>query len=135
VIDRWVPGATGTESVLSAYFDAIDGEDYHAAGRLFSVEGELLAPGTAGCRGPEAVAAYFTAALAPFPVHNDIPTRVLLSGRSATVEISFRAELRGGTPFGFEAVDVFDLDDRLQIVRLSSWYDSHAVRRALAGSR
>ncbi len=31
----------------------------------------------------------------------------------------------------FDAIDVFDLDDDGRIVKLSSWYDSHAVRKAL----
>ena len=31
----------------------------------------------------------------------------------------------------FDAVDVFDFDDDGKITRLSSWYDSHAVRRRL----
>jgi hypothetical protein len=36
---------------------------------------------------------------------------------------------------GFDAVDVFDLDDDARIARLSSWYDSHAVREQLRTAR
>jgi hypothetical protein len=35
----------------------------------------------------------------------------------------------------FDAIDVFDLDAHGQITKLSSWYDSHAVRSALRAAR
>ena len=55
---------------------------------------------------------------------------MLVSGTTATVEIRFEGRLACGTPLAFDAVDVFDVRDGL-ISRLSSWYDSHAVRAAL----
>ena len=48
-----------------------------------------------------------------------------------TVEIHFTGRLENGAPIEFDAVDVFDLDDEGRIVKLTSWYDSHAVRKTL----
>ena len=123
------------QRVLDAYFDGINGERYGEVGALFAPAGELVAPGTEPRRGPQSIAAYFAAALAPYPVHHDEPTRVILAERTATVEITFTGRLADGTPLGFEAVDVFDFDADARILRLTSWYDSHAVRARLAEAR
>ena len=48
-----------------------------------------------------------------------------------TVEIHFTGRLENGAPIEFDAIDVFDLDDDGRIVKLTSWYDSHAVRKTL----
>ncbi len=57
--------------------------------------------------------------------------RIIEAGRTVTVEIHYTGKLENGQPIEFDAIDVFDLDDDGRIVRLSSWYDSHAVRRSL----
>jgi hypothetical protein len=54
-----------------------------------------------------------------------------MSEKAATVEIHFSGALASGIPLEFDAVDVFDFDDDGLIVRLTSWYDSHAVRSSL----
>jgi hypothetical protein len=59
----------------------------------------------------------------------------LISGRTATVEIHFKGALASGAEIEFDAVDVFDFDDDGKITRLSSWYDSHAVRQMLRQAR
>lgn len=116
--------------VLDRYFSSINGEDWEGLASLFHAEAELRAPGTRTLRGGDEVAGYYRAALGPYPVHRDEPTRVLISGSSATVEIHFDGRLANGSPLSFDAVDVFDFRDGL-IHRLSSWYDSHQVRRDL----
>jgi ketosteroid isomerase-like protein len=119
------------QETIDAYFAGINEERYGDVAALFAPDGRLLAPGTAPRVGPEAIAAYFAAALAPYPVHLDTPTRRLPSGSSVTVEITFTGELASGAPLTFDAVDVFDLDDEGRITRLTSWYDSHRVRSDL----
>jgi hypothetical protein len=86
-------------------------------------------------RGPKEVETYFTAALGPYPEHLDTPTRILVSGSTATVEIHFKGALDGGIEIEFDAVDVFDFDDDGLVTRLTSWYDSHDVRSRLREAR
>ena len=77
---------------------------------------------------------YFERALAPYPEHRDEPGRVLVDGDAAAIEIRFTGRLASGAEVAFDAVDVMDVRDG-RIARLTSWYDSHAVRRALAEAR
>jgi len=120
---------TEAHAILGAYFGGLDGEDWPALEALFSDDAELLAPG-AHRRGAAAVAQYFRDALAPYPDHHDQPGRRLIAGASATVEIHFSGRMANGAPIEFDAVDVFDFAGG-RITRLTSWYDSHEVRRAL----
>ncbi len=122
-------------AVLRAYFDGINGEDYAAVAALFAPGGTLIAPGTEPRTGADAIAAYFAAALAPYPEHYDDPTRIIHAATTATVEIHFTGRLASGAPLEFDAVDVFDFDADGRIERLSSWYDSHAVRMQLRRAR
>jgi hypothetical protein len=91
----------------------------------------LVAPGVKPRTGPEQIAAYFDMVLARYPVHHDQPTRTLIDGTTATVEIDFTGELANGAPLTFEAVDVFDLDADGRITKLITFYDSHLVRARL----
>ena len=116
---------------IDEYFAGINSERYDDVGALFADGGELIAPGVSVLRGPAQVASYFRAALARYPKHYDDPTRVIEAGSTVTVEIHFTGALENGAPIEFDAVDVFDLDSSGQIVRLSSWYDSYAVRKAV----
>jgi SnoaL-like domain len=102
---------------------------------LFAENAELCAPGTEPRHGRDAVEGYYRTALKPYPRHLDEPTRVLMSEKAATVEIHFSGALASGIPLEFDAVDVFDFDDDGLIVRLTSWYDSHAVRSSLKPAR
>ncbi len=123
------------QAALSAYFEGINSERYGDVGALFAPEGELKAPGSRLLRGPTEVETYFTAALGPYPEHLDTPTRILVSGSTATVEIHFKGALAGGVEVEFDAVDVFDFDDDGLVTRLTSWYDSHDVRSRLRDAR
>ncbi len=120
---------------MRAYFDAINGEDFEALKTLFAPTAEVRAPGTPPRRGHAQIAGYLRAALAPFPEHVDEPTRVILAGDTAVAEIRFTGVLASGGRVAFDAVDVFDFDAGGRIARLSSWYDSHAVRNALRAAR
>jgi hypothetical protein len=123
------------QAALSAYFEGINSEHYGDVGALFAPTGALKAPGSRLLRGPKEVETYFTAALGPYPEHLDTPTRVLVSGSTATVEIHFKGALAGGVEIEFDAVDVFDFDDDGLVTRLTSWYDSHDVRSRLREAR
>jgi ketosteroid isomerase-like protein len=118
-------------STVQAYFDGINAERYDDVGALFGDDGVLRAPGVSPRVGAEQIASYFRAALAPYPKHYDDPVRIIEAGSVVTVEIHFTGELENGAPMEFDAVDVFDLDADGKIVKMSSWYDSHAVRKTL----
>ena len=118
-------------SAVHAYFEGINDERYDDVGALFADDGVLTAPGVSPRVGPEQIAAYFRKALTHYPKHYDDPVRIIEAGSVVTVEIHFTGELENGAPMEFDAVDVFDLDDAGRIVKMSSWYDSHAVRKTL----
>jgi ketosteroid isomerase-like protein len=119
---------------IDAYFEGVNAERFDDVAALFAPEGVLIAPGTLPRRGVE-IAAYFAAALAPYPDHYDDPTRVVVAGSTATVEIHFTGRTASGAALEFDAIDVFDFDGTRLIVQLSSWYDSHLVRKKLAEIR
>jgi uncharacterized protein (TIGR02246 family) len=119
------------EATIRAYFEGINAERYDRVAALFAPDGVLIAPGTPPRRGPAEIEEYFRAALRLYPEHFDDPTRTVLAGSTATVEIHFTGALASGARMEFDAVDVFDLDADGRITRLSSWYDSHAVRSEL----
>lgn len=123
------------ETTIQSYFDGINQERYDQVAALFAPEGVLCAPGIEPRRGPGEIEPYFAAALGPYPEHLDDPTRTIIAGSTVTVEIHFTGALASGARIEFDAVDVFDLDDDARIVRLSSWYDSHAVRAQLRAAR
>jgi uncharacterized protein (TIGR02246 family) len=118
-------------AVLAAYFDGINSERYEDVAALFAEDGVLSAPGMRPRRGREEIAAYFPKVLARYPEHFDDATRILVDGRAAAVEIDFTGKLDTGEPIRFQAIDIFDLDAQGRIARLSTWYDSHSLRRQL----
>ncbi len=122
-------------TALSTYFDGMNSERYDQVAALFTQDAELKAPGTEWVSGRPAVEGYYRAALGPYPVHRDEPTRIIVADSTATVEIHFSGALASGIPLEFDAVDVFDFDEAGQITRLTSWYDSHAVRADLRNAR
>jgi ketosteroid isomerase-like protein len=124
---------TAVHGILDAYFGGLDGEDWASLAALFADDAELVAPG-AHRRGAAAVAQYFRDALAPYPDHHDRPGRRFVAGSTATVEIHFSGRMANGAAIEFDAVDVFELHDG-RITRLTSWYDSHEVRRSLLAGR
>ena len=119
------------EATIRAYFEGINAERYDRVAALFAPDGVLIAPGTPPRRGPAEIEEYFRSALRIYPEHFDDPTRTVVAGSTATVEIHFTGALASGARMEFDAVDVFDMDAEGRIARLSSWYDSHAVRGQL----
>lgn len=120
--------------VLATYFDGVNAERYAEVAALWAEDGLLEAPGIPILRGG-AVQGYFEAALAPYPEHHDEAVRILVDGSTATVEIHVTAVTAGGSKLEFDAVDIFDFDAEGRITKMSSWYDSYAVRKQLAEAR
>ncbi|HEY8340653.1 MAG TPA: nuclear transport factor 2 family protein [Egibacteraceae bacterium] len=126
------PGAQVPEPVVR-YFECINAEDYDSLRELFHPDAEFVAVGARPRRGRDDVLTYFPAAFALLPTHDDQPTRYLVAGDTVVVEITFRGETPEGTRVEFDAVDVMDLRDGL-LHRITSWYDTAAVRRQTLGT-
>jgi len=120
--------------LVAAYFERLNADRLDELLDLFHDDAEVVAPGGPPRRGRAEIAAYLRRALAPYPEHRDAPGRVLVDGEAAAIEIRFTGRLANGAGVAFDAVDVIDVRDG-RIARLTSWYDSHAVRRALAEAR
>ena len=119
---------------MDAYFAAINAEDWPALETLWEADAELVATGARPRRGVREVVAYFPRVLAAYPVHVDTPGRRIAEGSAVVVEVSFAGRLASGQEVAFDAVDVFDLSpDGTRIRRLSTWYDTAAVRRQISG--
>jgi hypothetical protein len=131
----WIADPADLRATLNAYFAGLNEERFADVTALFAVDAQLRAPGTAPIRGASDLERYFRAALRPYPQHRDEATRIIICGRTATVEIHFNGSLASGFPIEFDAVDVFDFDGDGRIAALSSWYDSHAVRSLLRQAR
>lgn len=119
------------EGTMQAYFDGVNGERYADVAALFAPGATVTAPGAGTRSGAADIEAYFAAALEPYPEHRDEPTRFIYAESTVTVEIHYTGKLATGEGLEFDAVDVFDLDEDGHITRLTSWYDSHAVRTQL----
>jgi ketosteroid isomerase-like protein len=122
-------------SVVLRYFECLDQEDWGSMRDLWRADGELRAVGARPRDGVDAVIGYFSKLFAPWPTHEDRPTRLLVApaDRVVTAEVVFTGRTHEGRDVRFEAVDVFDLTDG-RIQRLSNWYDIDFVRRTLTAT-
>jgi ketosteroid isomerase-like protein len=120
--------------VVQRYFDCVNNDEWGAFRKLWHPECETTAVDGVRRHGIEEVLALYPVILAPFPCHCDDPTRVLVSGDSATVEIRFTGTMPDGRVVEFDALDVFDLEDGL-IRRLRYWYDSAPILAQMTAER
>ncbi len=86
--------------------------------------------GTKPRRGGDDAMALYRRLFAPWATHRDDPTRVLVDGNAATVEVHFTGTTTTRRTIEFDAVDVIDVEGGL-IRRLTNWYDLSWVRREL----
>ena len=116
--------------VVQRYFDCVNNDTWDAFRELWHPDCVTTPVEGPQRHGIDEVLALYPALLAPFPVHFDDPTRVLVSGSSATVEIHFTGQRQDGRTIEFDALDVFDLEDGL-IRRLRYWYDPAPIVAAM----
>jgi uncharacterized protein (TIGR02246 family) len=117
---------------VTGYFAAVNAEDWAALADLWEPDAELVATGARPRHGREDIMAYYPRVLAGYAEHEDTPVRRLKDGSTVVVEVSFTGRTTAGRPVVFDAVDVFDLAGP-RIRRLSTWYDTAAVRRQVDG--
>ena len=119
--------------IVSAYFDAINAEDWDALAPLWEPDAELYPAGARPRRDREAILAYYPRLLAGWAEHTDQPGRRITEASTVVVEIAFTGTTGEGRPVAFDAVDVFDLAGP-RIRRLSIWYDTAGVLRQVQGA-
>ncbi len=117
-------------AVVEAYFAAVNAEDLDTLRGLFHSDIELRACLAPSRHGVEAVMAFFGSVFARYPVHSDIPTRLICQGDTVVAEIHFEGRSATGAEITFEAVDIFDFSEG-RIRRLSQWFDSADLQRQL----
>ncbi len=122
--------SSANREVVTAYFAAINSEDWDALAELWHDDAVWRATGARPRRGKKDVLIYYPRALALYPDHDDEPTRIIDAGDTIVVEITFTGRTPGGKPVTFEAVDVFDFEEGL-IKGFSSWFDMDELRAQL----
>jgi len=131
------PATTAPEDAIrdlvTRYFAAVNARDWDGFAATLHPEvtirqGELL-----GASGVDDVTRLYRAIVAQYDEHEDRPTRILVDGTRAAVEITFRGRLRDGTPLTFPAFDVIDVEDGA-IRTVSTWYDTQVVVPLITGT-
>jgi ketosteroid isomerase-like protein len=120
-----------SEETVRSYFACLDAEDWTRMRTLWHDDAELRAVGTRPRHGVDEVIGYFSRLFAPWPKHEDRPTRLIVSGDTIVAEVTFSGTTHDGREFSFDAVDVFDLHEG-RIARETNWYDIAYARRVLA---
>jgi ketosteroid isomerase-like protein len=118
---------------VSAYFAAVNAEDWDALAGLWEPDAALYASGARPRHGREAIVAYYPRVLAGYAEHFDRPGRRITEANTVVVEISFTGTTSQGRSVAFDALDVFDLAGP-RIRRLSTWFDTAAVLRQVTGA-
>src|SRR5438067_1100585 len=119
--------------VIRRYFDCVNNDRCEEFRELWHPDCVTTPVDGPDRHGIEEVLGLYQLNLAPFPSHFDDPTRVLVAGDSATVEIHFTGTMPDGRVVEFDALDVFDLEDGL-IRRLRYWYDSAPILAQMMAS-
>jgi uncharacterized protein len=117
---------------VGAYFAAVNAGDWAALAGLWEPDAELVATGARPRHGREDIVAYYQRVLAGYAEHEDRPVRRIKDGSTVVVEVAFTGRTTAGRAVAFDAIDVFDLAGP-RIRRLSTWYDTAAVRRQVDG--
>ena len=126
------PGAepASAREVVERYFAAVNSEDYDTLRRVLHPDIELTACMSRPRQGVESVIRFFTAVFERYPVHSDMPTRLICDGDAVVANIAFEGRSDTGIDITFDAVDVFDLAGG-RIRHLSQWFDSADLQRQL----
>lgn len=117
---------------VESYFAAINTEDFDGLAGVFAPDVEIHTTGADPVRGRDAALAHFRSVLANYPEHHDAVTRWIEATDAVVCEIAFTGRLADGREVRFDALDVFDGDER-GLTRVSTWYDTRSVARQVRG--
>lgn len=133
--DRSGPVAPArVRDLVERYFAAVNARDWDAFAATLHPEVTIRQGDLLGAAGVDAVTRLYRAIVAQYDEHEDRPTRMLVDGPWAAVEITFTGRLVGGAPLTFPAFDVIEVDDD-RIRTVSTWYDTAVVVPLITGAR
>jgi ketosteroid isomerase-like protein len=120
--------------VIDAYFTAANADDWDGLRQVMHDDAEVFLMGAKPRKGVDDVMALYQRLFTPWAEHNDTPTRTLVDGNAATVEVHFTGTTATGERLEFDAVDVIDIEEG-RIRRLTNWYDLVWVRDQMSGGK
>lgn len=121
-----------TRTLVQKYFDAVNNHDWDQLVEVFHPDVTVQHGSTLSTSGRGRAVKLLQAVVAQFAEHEDRPTRMLVDGNVAAVEIAFTGTLPNGLALAFEAVDIIDTDGDA-ITRVVSWYDTAEVLPQIRG--
>ncbi|MDT9591645.1 AMP-binding protein [Nocardioides zeae] len=131
-----VPSAASAVADVTAlverYFAAVNARDWEALRATLHPDVRIRQGDLLHADGVERVTRLYQAIVAQWDEHEDRPTRILVDGDRAAVEITFTGRRPDGTPVTFPAMDVITVRDG-RVLHVSTWYDTEVVVPLVTG--
>lgn len=121
-----------TQDLVDRYFDSVNNHRWEQLAEILHPEVTIQHGMTLRTTGREQAVKLLSAVVRQFAEHEDIPTRTLVDGDVAAIEIRFVGAKPDGTRLEFDAVDFIDTDGT-HITKVASWYDTAAVLPMIKG--
>jgi fatty-acyl-CoA synthase len=114
--------------LVARYFDAVNSRDWEALERLLHPDVSVRHMSLLAADGVPAVLRLYRAILEQYREgqHEDRPTRILVDGDVAAVEITATVVKKDGTALTFPAVDIIEFEDG-RIRSVQTFYDTAEV--------
>jgi ketosteroid isomerase-like protein len=119
-------------TLVEKYFDAVNNHKWEQLADVFHPDVTIQHGMTLNTQGRDKAVRLLQAVVRQFEKHEDLPTRYVIEGDVAAVEIRFSGRRRDGKPLSFDAVDIIDTDGE-SITRVVSWYDTAEVLHLIKG--
>jgi steroid delta-isomerase len=125
--------STSTEQTVTEYFAAIRAMDVERWVNTFTPDATTRDPaGTPAITGHEALRGFLTHILGSFRSIGLYENHVYVSGNSAAIQWTGRAESKSGKQVEFAGIDVIDCNDEGKIVLVRAFWDPAPVFAAIA---
>lgn len=120
------------KALVEKYFDAVNNHKWEQLADVFHPDVTVQHGMTLSTQGREKAVRLLQAVVRQFEQHEDVPTRYVIDGDVAAVEIRFSGRRPDGRALNFDAVDIIDTDGD-SITRVVSWYDTAEVLPLIKG--
>ena len=123
-----------TRELVERYFAAVNSRDWAGLAELLHPDVSVRHMSLLSADGVPAVVTLYRAILEQYREgqHEDRPTRILVAGDVAAVEISAAVVKKDGTPLSFPAADIIEFEDGL-IRTVRTFYDTAVVVPLITG--
>ncbi len=119
-------------TLVERYFDAVNNHKWEQLADVFHPDVTIQHGMTLSTQGREKAVRLLQAVVRQFQEHEDVPTRYVIQGDVAAVEIRFTGRRPEREPISFDAVDIIDTDGQ-SITKVVSWYDTAEVLPLIKG--